>query len=53
MLFGIHDQSSNSVQNFIILCVKYIIFQDKDLSINSFKTFLKNKLDDLKKRVHV
>ena len=51
LLFGIHDQSSNSVPNYIILCVKYFIwrakFQNKDLSLPTFQKFLKYKLDDL------
>ena len=52
LLFGIHDQSSNSVPNYIILCVKFFIwrakFQNKDLSLSTFQKFLKCKLDDLK-----
>ena len=52
LLFGVHDLSSNSVQNVIILCVKYYIwkskFQSKDLNLSGFQSFLTVKLDDLK-----
>ena len=52
LLFGIHEQSSNSVENFIIFFTKYYIwktkFTTKTLLIDSFKHFLKYKLDDLK-----
>ena len=52
LLFGIHEQSSNSVENFIIFFTKYYIwktkFTTKTLLVDSFKHFLKYKLDDLK-----
>ena len=52
LLFGIQDQPSNSVPNYIILCNKYFIwktkFQAQELQFISFKRFLKYKLEDLK-----
>ena len=52
LLFGIHDQASNSVLNYVILNVKVFIwktkFQSKDLSLPIFQQFFKSKLDDLK-----
>ena len=52
ILFGYHNQSNQSVQNFVILCVKYFIwkskFQSQDLLFNSFKKYFKSKLEDLK-----
>ena len=52
MLFGIHEFSSDSIENYIILCTKYFIwkskFQTKDLSLDSFQSFLKLKLNDMK-----
>jgi hypothetical protein len=50
LLFGFHDQPSGSVQNLIILCVKYFIwktkFQSTELTFLAFQRFLKFKLDD-------
>ena len=52
LLFGIHDQASNSVENYVILCVKHFIwktkFYSKDLALPIFQSFLKSKLDDVK-----
>ena len=51
ILFGIHNQPSTSVENFVILCVKYFIwktkFQTAELSFISFKRFLKYKLEEI------
>ena len=53
LLFGLQDKASTSVENYIILYVKYYIwktkFQSKLLDFRSFRTFLKNKLEDLKR----
>ena len=53
LLFGLSDQASTSVQNYLILYTKYFIwvtkFQTKQLGFDSFRTFLKNKLEDLKR----
>ena len=52
LLFGFHDQPSGSVNNFIILSVKYFIwkakFQSSELCFLAFQKFLKFKLEDLK-----
>ena len=52
LMFGLHDQASSSVLNYVILCVKYFIwktkFQSKDLSLPIFQKYLKSKLEDLK-----
>ena len=52
ILFGIHEQSINSVPNYIILCVKYFIwkskFKSQELFLRPFQQFLLSKLDDLK-----
>jgi hypothetical protein len=52
LLFGCHDQLSNSVPNYILLCVKYFIwkskFQSQELYLSAFQKYLKFKLDDLK-----
>ena len=52
LLFGYQDQTSNSVVNYIILCVKYYIWKTKlqyqHLSFHTLQKFLKNKLEDLK-----
>ena len=52
MLFGFHNQLSNSVPIFILLCVKYFIwkskFQTQELSFSSFNIFLKSKIEDVK-----
>ena len=51
LLFGFHDQSSGSVKNYIILCVKYFIwkakFQSGELCFLAFQQYLKFKLEDL------
>ena len=53
LLFGLQGQAANSVQNYLILYTKYFIwkskFQTKQLVFNAFKTFLKNKIEDLKR----
>ena len=52
ILFGLVNEESNSVLNYIILSVKYFIwktkFQSQELFFQPFKHFLKNKLTDLK-----
>ena len=52
ILFGLHDQPSTSVENFLILCGKYYIwktkFQSTEISFTSFKGFLKYKLEELR-----
>ena len=52
ILFGIHDQPSTSVENFLILCGKYFIwktkFQATAISFTSFKRFLKYKLEEFR-----
>ena len=52
ILFGCQNQSIQSVQNYVILCVKYFIwkskFQTQDVLFNSFKKYFKYKLEDLK-----
>ena len=52
VLFGIHDKCINAKENFIILVSKYFIwkakFTNKDLSLDLFKKYLFNKIDDLK-----
>ena len=52
LLFGIVDQSSSSVENFVILTTKYYIWitrcQNGDLNCIAYKKFLKSKLEDLK-----
>ena len=52
ILFGNHNESSSSVENYIILAAKYFIwkakFTNKDLSVDLFKNYLKYKLDDIK-----
>ena len=52
LLFGVQNENSLSVRNFIILTVKYYIwkekFQNKTLSLNNYQHYLKNKLEDHK-----
>ena len=52
LLFGLNDQASTTVNNYLILYVKCFIwkskFQTKQLTFIALKTFLKSKLDDLK-----
>ena len=52
LLFGLLDQQSNSVTNFIILSVKYYIWktkhQNQELSLLAFKSFLKYKIENVK-----
>ena len=52
ILFGFIDKPSNSVFNFLILCVKYYIwkakFQNQELSLQAFKRFLKYKIENVK-----
>ena len=52
LLFGLNDQASTTVNNYLILYVKYFIwkskFQTKQLTFTALKTFLKNKVEDLK-----
>ena len=52
LLFGIGNEQSNSVLNYIILSVKYFIwkskFQLQNLFFQPFKLFLKIELTDLK-----
>ena len=52
LLFGIHDQKSSSVENYIILVAKHFIwktkFTSKDLSLGLFQKYLKSKLEDIK-----
>ena len=52
ILFGIPNQTSNPVPNFIIICGKYYIWkvkkQGNSLCINGFKAYLKYKLDEIK-----
>ena len=52
LLFGLNDQAATTVNNYLILCVKYYIwkskFQTKQLTFLALKTFLKSKLEDLK-----
>ena len=52
ILFGFHDKSAASVENYIILVVKYFIwktkFQTAELCFLAFQKYLKQKLDDLK-----
>ena len=52
LLFGLQDQQSNSVNNFIILSVKYYIWktkhQNQELSLHAFKSFLKYKIENVR-----
>ena len=52
LIFGCQDQGSNSVLNYVILCVKYFIWKTKlqcqQLSFRALQSFLKNKIEDLK-----
>ena len=53
ILFGIPNQASNPVPNFIISCGKYYIWKVKKqgsrLCVNGFKTYLKYKLAEIKR----
>ena len=52
LLFGILEENSNSVLNYLILCVKYYIWKTKlqfqQLSFLALQRFFKNKLEDLR-----
>ena len=52
LLFGVHNEDSLSVKNFIILTVKYYIwktkFENKVLMLIDYQNYLKNKLEDKK-----
>ena len=52
LLFGLHNESSLSVGNFVILTVKYYIwrtkFQNRALSLIDYQQYLENKLEDHK-----
>ena len=52
LLFGVHNEDSLSVKNFIILTVKYYIwktkFENKVLMLIDYQNYLKNKLEDQK-----
>ena len=52
LLFGVHNEGSLSVKNYIILTVKYYIwrtkFQNNQLALRDYQHYLKDKLDDLK-----
>ena len=52
VLFGMHEKSVNAKENFIILVSKYFIwkakFTNKELSLELFKKYLYNKIEDLK-----
>ena len=52
LLFGFHNQSSGSVQNYTLLCVKYYIwitkFQTAELCFQAFLKYFKTKLEDIK-----
>ena len=52
ILFGVQEESIDSVANFVILCGKYYVWKTKqtsgNLSMISFKMFLKSKLDETK-----
>ena len=52
LLFGYQEQNSNSLLNYIILCVKYYIWRTKlqvqQLSFTALQRFIKNKIDELK-----
>ena len=52
LIFGLLNKSSESLENYVILCVKYYIwtskFEIKTPSLTSFKKMLKTKLDDIK-----
>ena len=51
-LFGFHDKNIHAKENYIVLFSKYFIwkakFTTKDLSLDLFKKYLFNKLNDLK-----
>ena len=52
IMFGIQEQNISTVPNHLILYVKSYIWKSKfhgqNPTLNSFKTYLKNKLEDLK-----
>ena len=52
LLFGYLEENSNSVSNYLILCVKYYIWKTKlqfqQLSFLALQNFFKNKMDDLR-----
>ena len=52
LIFGINNESSLSIKNYIILTVKYFIWKTKFLNISleleDYKHYLKNKLEDKK-----
>ena len=52
ILFGIHNQPFDSLQNYVILCTKYYIWvmkqKQQSPTLEMFKKYFLSKLDDLK-----